>query len=99
MNNLSKLNSLRIEKRLTQSRLTSIESNLNRGSYNTRKNQADTEKISKLKNRLSEIETEIFLEKSKLNKHKVTDLNRTRTPSPVRMFKTPPKAAASQKII
>lgn len=96
MLNISKINSLRIEKKLSVSRLNSIENSLNRGAFNTRKFQTDSEKIAKLKNRISEIDSEIFLEKSKIQKQQVVDLNRTSSPSPRKMFTTPPKSIADK---
>lgn len=90
MHSASKINSLRIEKHLIQNRLATIEKNLNTGTFNTRKYQTDTEKIRKLKNRLTEIATEIQLESKKLNKLQSIQ---TFTDIPIlnNMFRTPPK--------
>lgn len=92
MYNKNKINSLRIEKKLTNSSLNSLQNKLNRGVVNTRKYKADTEKIQKLKNRIIEIDTEIFQENQKLNKLKFANINLDDSPLLRTMtVRTPPK--------
>lgn len=89
---MSKINTLRVEKRLLKSRLTSLEKNLDRGVVNTRKYQADSEKIQNIRNRLIEIESEFFLENQKLKKLKNLTINLEDSPLVQTMTqRTPPK--------
>ena len=87
----NKFNKLRVEKRLILSRLSSLENKLNKGAFNTRQFHSDSNEIANLRIRLNEIDTEIFLETSKINKQKIIDFNRTQSPLPTEMFTTPPK--------
>lgn len=93
---MNKLNALRVEKRLLESRLKSLETELNTGIVNTRKFQTDKTKIYKIKNRLSEIEEEVQLENKNLNKLKKSNFNITETPLIKQMFRTPPKKSTDE---
>lgn len=91
MNKQSKINALRIEKKLSLRRLEALEKNLNTGTFNTRKFQQDSEKIQRIKNRLNEISTEISTETEKLSKLKNIQIDTTADiPILQKMFRTPP---------
>lgn len=85
------INKLRIEKRLINSQLKAIQPKLSKGVRNTRKHQLDAQKVTDLTIRLSKIESDLFLEESKLNKLKSAKINIADSPLVQSMYKTPPK--------
>lgn len=91
MHSVSKINALRLEKKLSQKRLDTLKNNLNTGTFNTRKYQSDTQKIQRLKDRIDEINTTIHVETNKLGKLKTSQINISKTPFLKNMFVTPPK--------
>lgn len=88
--------SLRLERKIIQNKIKTLEEGLNRNAQNSRKYKSDLDKIANLKNNLSEIETRISLEKNHLEKLKTANLNIANSPLFANMFHSPKLKVASK---